>query len=153
VRFECAEQYLVLRSPQIYTRCHNIPCSYIDPIYDRRQNACLMLYMNVRPCGKKGCSKVWYLPLSLENMTGSRPHLCGIYAAIVLLTFSDCFDNEAYMSNHWKILEVQIHTLWRQNCVGHVQWLLEKFVEVSSWDRDLWSTSSRVKKWWTNWSV
>ena len=46
------------------------------------------------------------------------------------LAFSDCLNDEADMFEYRGILEVPIHTLWRQNCVRKVQRMLEKFVKV-----------------------
>ena len=63
-----------------------------------------------------------------------------------LLTFFDCLNYEANVSEYWRILEVQIHALWRQNCVRWVQWVVQELVKVPSWDGDLKNTSRRMLK-------
>jgi len=50
------------------------------------------------------------------------------------------------MSEDWRILEVQIHALWRQNCVRWVQRMVEELVKVPSWDGDLQNTSNEIRR-------
>jgi len=68
----------------------------------------------------------------------SRPFLSS-------LTFFHCLNDEADMSKNWRILEVQIHALWRQNCVRWVQQMVEELVKVPSWDGDLQNTSNEIR--------
>jgi len=53
------------------------------------------------------------------------------------LAFSDRLNDEADMFEYRGILEVPIHTLWRQNGVRQVQRMLEKFIKVPGVNRNL----------------
>jgi len=70
-------------------------------------------------------------------MSERKVHFSVSYSLLSRLTFFDCLDNKAYMSNYWWVFEIQIHALWRQNRVGRVQWMLEKFLKVPSRNGDL----------------
>jgi len=67
----------------------------------------------------------------------SKVHFDVSHLLVSILAFYNCLNNEADMAKYRRILEVQIHTLWRQDCVRQVKWVLEKLVKVPCRNGDL----------------